>query len=269
MSFDVTLCQKYVESLLRHDELDRALMVLDNVPAFYRLHPPPELMRLRAEILKHSVTPLTYAKSTGDDFDYPEDKCAKLFGGYVRGQALIHYVKTLNNQGLKPHIVDYGPGPYLAPRTLKHLGLEFTYWDLAINEQAKSKFRPMIVDYLKEDGFKCGFSIFLGLEVIEHLHNPIDLAVEAVKNCGGRYPEVVMLSTPFCTFDVIPESEDWRRADGLQHLRAYTPEEFIRAASHIFPGYDWELTNIAPKVLHPMSLVGARSGVFKKPDAVD
>ncbi len=267
--FNVELCQKYVESLIRHDELERALLVLNNVPAEFRMNPPKELLQLKGEILAASVTPFHYAHSEGDDIEKlereheitDENVANYLTSGPLRAKLLADFMKHANAAGGVPHIIDYGPGHFLLPRALMKAGYRFTYWDVGLNVKARQQTRELLSPVLNEKAGRTNPTIFLGLEVIEHLHNVEDLAVEAVKQCG-RWPETVMLSTPYCTYRVMPDTEEWR-TQPLEHLRAYTPKEFQAAALKIFPHYAFGFFTADPPNSQPMSLVGTRVDLVK------
>lgn len=268
MSFNPELCQRYVEMLIRHDELERALLVLENVPAFYRMHPPQNLLQLKGEILCASVSAHHYTTSPGDDIDaleklHPDlnDKVAYYLDAHIRARLAKDKVAALNAQGITPHIVDMGPGHFLLPRALLAAGFKFTYWDVGLNAQAKARSREFLKDVLSEEGAKETPTIFVGLEVIEHLRHTDDLAIEAVGVCK-RWPEFVMLSTPYCTFRVMGEDEAWRKMP-LEHIRAYTPKEFQQEAHRIFPHYVWEMHMASPPEREPMSLVGTRIDLVK------
>jgi hypothetical protein len=220
---------------------------------------PHNLRQLKGDILVASVTPYRYTISPADELaqgEISEDQLVSYLDQHIRTQILRDKVKLMNNNSIVPHIVDFGPGPYHMPRAMMKMGLKFTYWDLPLNQSARDKARPLLANVLSPDGAKTRPTIFLGLEVIEHLHNEEDLAIEALKNCG-RWPEMVMLSTPFCTYRVIPEEEDWRKWQ-LEHLRAYTPQEFQASAQRIFPPYVWNLCVNDPTDAEPMSLIGTR-----------
>jgi hypothetical protein len=257
MSFDPILCQEYVETLIRHDELERALLVLDNIPAQYRMDPPDNLKQLRGDILAASVTPYRYTISMSDEVmkEDPKEKLEGFLDKTLRASIVRDQVRLMNDNGMVPHLVDYGPGPYLLPRALLAAGHKFTYWDLPLNHQARKRAHEILAPVLSPENAKTKATIFLALEVIEHLSNPGDLAVEAIRNCG-RWPEMVMLSTPFCTFRVIPEEEEWRNWQ-LEHLRAYTPQEFQAVACRIFPPYVWNFEHVEG-TNEPMSLIGTR-----------
>ena len=231
--FDSDLCQKYVEELIRFDEVERALLVLENVPAFERDNPPPNLAFLKKQILGAICTVNAY---TEDCLDQEVDLTAgKIIKEQLRGILVKEEVERYNRLGLTPHIVDMGPGEYGIPIGLKEQGYKFTYKPISCDIKARCRANDLLCDVMTEAK---GPQIFLGLEIIEHLHQPTDLVTEALRNCGG-YPERIHLSTPCYTFDIGPKN--WRKKSGLPHLRAYTPREFTSKANELFPGYTWQL----------------------------
>ena len=251
--FDVAACKRHVESLVRHDELERALLVLDNVPAYYREHPLPELEDLKRDVLRAAWTTRLCVDATSDALLTPEQSlvCVK---GLLRGVILDSEVERSNALGEVPHIVDLGPGPYQMAFGLLGAGRKFTYWDLGVNFDARHEARAKLGDVLRAEPPEGSKIIFLALEVIEHMHEPRDIAIEALRSCG-RYPDVVMMSTPYCTYHPIPMDQDWRTWN-IEHLRAYTPREFQEAAAKVFPGYNWESFMLENKMEQPMSLIG-------------
>lgn len=256
MPFNVALCVQYVEELIRQEELERALLVLDNVPAEQRMVQPPELMQLRRDILLRCETARDIQNAPEDILD--SDTAKLLMQGTLRGQLLYMEVRQHNEAGRIPHLVDYGPGGYFVPTGLRALQCSFTYWDVACNSKAQAEARPGIPE-LKAEADHGRPTVFVGLEVLEHMHEPRDLAVEALRHCGERGPDSVHLSTPMCTYSEFPITEDWRTTRTMHHLRAYTPQEFLLAANALFPGYHWAMHT--PSELHtqPMSAVGRKS----------
>lgn len=260
MPFDTALCVRYVEELLRQDELERALLVLDNVPAIERMNPPPALLVLRRQILQRCET-LREVQESPNDHLHSKEEAACMLTAMLRGQLLLQEVKRYNAAGKIPHIVDYGPGTYFVPTGLREHQCAFTYWDLSANLKVQAEARPGIPE-LKPEPDAHRPTIFVALEVIEHLHEPRDLAVEAEKHCGQPGPEAIHLSTPLCTFMEIPRHIDWTTRT-MHHLRAYTPQEFLLEASRLFPGYYWGMHSPDKLSTQPMSLVGTR----EKPNA--
>lgn len=107
-AFDVQTCVKYVESLLLADEVERALLVLDNVPAYYRVNVPVELRDLRRRILNAACTPASYMNDGHDQMVKPEGN-AQTLKNIMRGQLLINEVATLNKKELAPKYLTTDP----------------------------------------------------------------------------------------------------------------------------------------------------------------
>ncbi len=232
---------RLVTTLVEGDEVERALLVLDNLPAFYRDNPPINVQKLRQDILSSMVTAHAYMSATMDSEVIPERADWEL-ENLLRGKLVRCEVERYIKRGFHPHIVDVGPGEYFVPIALDRLGYDFTYKPLAMDQKAQRAALPFTEKHVSAgDPSKEKAQIFLALEVIEHIASPRELAVEALRHCG-RWPDRVHLSTPCYTFDG-RAGKDWRKKDGLPHLRAYTPREFIREAESIFPGYQWEMYN--------------------------
>lgn len=249
--FNEDVVHELVNTLVEGDEVERALIVLDNLPAFYRDNPPLKIQKLRQDILSSMVTAHAYLSATMDADVLPERADWEL-ENLLRGKLVRAEVERYIKRGFHPHIVDVGPGEYFVPIGLDRLGYEFTYKALAMDQKAASAARSFTE---KHEGpgpqDKETAQIFLALEVIEHIASPRELAVEALRHCG-RWPDRVHLSTPCYTFDG-RKDKAWRKLNGLPHLRAYTPKEFVREAESIFPGYHWSMY---PETI--MSLRGQR-----------
>lgn len=248
-SFDENIAVKFIESLVDGDEVERALLVLDNLPAFYRDNLPFKLFKLKQDILTSICTPHAYFSSGLDDKVRTEAAQANI-NSLLRGILIQREVARYNRLGLTPHLVDMGPGEYFVPIGLSQIGMRFTYHDLAMDQNTSKAAHPIIQEHRKEKPQDGQPLIFLGLEIIEHLPNTDDLATEALRHCG-RWPDRVHLSTPCYTYD--GKKKDWRKPCGLPHLRAYTPKEFLREAERIFPNFQFE-----PYTSQIMSLRGQR-----------
>lgn len=237
--FDPIACQAYVESLVNLDEVERALLVLNNLPAYYRDNVPPNLAKLRAEILASLCT--THAYMVSDlDTDLDPSVSPLWIDHTVRGQLVYREVLRYNDKGEIPHIIDVGPGEYHLPIGLKARGRWFTYESIGVDAKAKAQAAPHLeaLRLAKDASTWDRPIIFVGLEIIEHLPSTQDLVIECLRY-AQRWPERVHLSTPCYTYDTKPK--DWRKPCGLPHLRAYTPLEFSAEAHRLFPGYKWEL----------------------------
>lgn len=239
MSFDPALCEKYVLSLIDHEEIERALYVLDNIPAYYRDNQPENLVKLKKDILSSLCT--THAYMIGNlDSEVLLAAASNVLALTLRGQLLEAEVSGYNNVGLSPHIVDMGPGEFFIPLGLiQKKNYKFTYDPLVVDQKTQKFAMPLIEDVLaKKNPSPINPQIFAALEVIEHLPSIKDITIECLRHCG-EWPERIHLSTPKYTYD--NSTKVWNKPCGLPHLRAYTPREFVQAAHELFPNYVWQL----------------------------
>ena len=220
MKFNVHAFLDAANELVRLDEVERGLDLLDNLPAYYRDNPPEQVTRLRNEILARVCTPTTYAKMDVDNPTYDVDKGQ--MEQTLRGMLILAEVKWLNERGLKPRVIDLAPGEHWVKGILDKAKCSFYYETISL----KSFSVKPIVD-------KDVPIIFLALELIEHLWNEKDLKIESLK-CS-RLPDIIHISTPQYAFD--PNCPDWRVRPDLGHLRAYTPREFQDVVAKHFPEY--------------------------------
>lgn len=217
--------------LLRFDEVERALTILESLPAWHRDHPIPEIERMKLDIKAALITPHAYM--TADlDSEVTVEGARNNVLYMLRGKILVKEMDHLKGQN--PHIVDVGPGEYWVPIGLHALGYQFSYQPVGMDVSARKKADPHIRHLPTE---KAGPTVFVAHEIIEHLPSTQDLTIEALRYCGG-WPDYVHLSTPCYTYDV--QEKNWNRPNGLPHLRAYTPQEFVAEAKKLFPGYNWE-----------------------------
>ncbi len=212
--------------LTRLDEIERALNLLDNLPAEYRDNEPPEVTALRSEITQRIATPSYYAEAEAK-FEIGDVAMANT----LRYQMLIADVKDLNSRGLTPHIVDYGPGPLWLPARLLSDGFKFTYWPIVLDPRVVSMAEEAFPGIVERTPSSINPYIFCAFEIIEHLWNEIDLKIEAYRY-SPQLPNIIHISTPCYAFD--PGCTDWRQRDRLGHLRAYTPKELCIVLGRLF-----------------------------------
>jgi hypothetical protein len=234
--------------LVDADEPERALKLLtDCLPAYYRDNPPIGLVCIRNMIQAALMTPVAYLDCADDSLfcDDPE-RAKQILNGTLRGQLTKQAVQSYD----KPHIIEVGPGEYWLPIGLQAEFCHFTYFDVGVNEFTKAKSK----DIVRTEWDGLAPVIFCAQEIIEHLANPSDLAVELMRATNGAGASEIHLSTPLYTYDGKPKPIVELKRNGLPHLRAYTPQEFIAEAMKVFgPMYQWQF--------HPgqvMSLVGKR-----------
>jgi hypothetical protein len=247
-----------VEMLLNADEVERALLLLDNPPGYYRDHPTEKMTTLRAKILSAMITAHAYMSSGLDAnvMTMPEHN-KFLMNHVLRGRLIKAEVERYNAKSISPTIVDVGPGEYFIPLGLKANALSFRYRDIVMDQNTQKVAYPLLeVERALGQAHAEGPVIFVALEIIEHLADPRELAVEALRHCHG-WPDRIHLSTPLYCFD--GAKKEWDRPCGLPHLRTYVPRELIREAQRIFPGYEWEF-----HMGQPMSLRGQRSDTIDR-----
>ena len=219
------------EELIRFDEPERALKILELVPAHYRDFEDDQIRVLKADILRAMITAHAY-RTSGLDQNVSEGQAEVNITGLLRGRIILEEMRKLTN----PHIVDVGPGEYWVPIGLLKAGHTFTYNPVSMDEEAAAQAEPLIKGVLQYEP-QDRPTMFIAHEIIEHLPSTQDLPIEALRHCG-KWPEYVHLSTPLYCFDNRPK--EWNKLCGLPHLRAYTPREFIAEAQKLFPGYNWE-----------------------------
>lgn len=217
--------------LLNSDETLMALKVLDMVPAYLRDHKSPELEELKREIMARIATASFYATDKGFELSVDDETCLK-HAKTLRAMLVAQDVKALNENGLKPHVIDMGPGEGSLPFYLISLGLDFTYQQVYVNqptyEQTRHRFKSVEAVPAKEQPI-----IFVATEVIEHLHCESEIRFEMEKACG--LADIVHISTPLYAFN--PFVEDWKKIGTLGHLRTYTPTEFQKTVTEMFKEY--------------------------------
>lgn len=257
--FDVSCFIKCAEELLRADETLRALDLLNNLPAYYRDHVPKEVASLRRDIQKRIATPNFYATSKGyelsahDDSIYHMDKS-------LRGYMAVKEVRRINSMGLCPHIVDFAPGEYWLPSILELQNFQFTYFPVYLNHPSYEHYNSRFLNYLKEKPEDNQPVIYFAGEVLEHLHHESELRYEMERNYG--LADVFHISTPMYTFDT--GCMDWRSKGDLGHLRAYTPKEFMKTVTDMFPEY--HTVAYQSQILHARGVLNSTKHEFLNED---
>jgi len=226
-SRDLLPIYESIKVLLEHDEIERALWLCDNVPAFWRANPTEELIRLKTEIQRLTVTPYWYS-SHDQILGLTKDTALGFITHILRGHIMSEEIRVLNEKGITPHLVDMGPGEFHMAYGLHLQGRKFTYKGLSlIHPEFPSEFKEFQREK-PEDGQKV---IFVANEIIEHLADVSDIRKEQLRFAPTATS--IHLSTPMYAF---APNEDWTKKD-LGHLRAYTPFEFQLTATKLFPEF--------------------------------
>jgi hypothetical protein len=247
LNFNLDCFLQAADELLRADETIRALHLLDNLPAYYRQHVPPEVTTLKRDIQSRIATASFYATSSGYELTAPDDSYTKVHNT-LRGHLLLKEIKELNEKDLMPHLLDLAPGEYAFVRMLQHHQALFSYECSHVNgpsfEHFKKHFEEKLYIWRESNKVTVRPTIYFAGEIIEHLWQEEELRFEMERKVG--LADVIHISTPNMTFDF--NCTDWRSKGDLGHLRAYTPQEFGTTVQRIFPEYHIQLF-ISP-ILH-------------------
>lgn len=245
---------KHIEAvvqMIRADEIQIALEMIEQVPAWYRENRPQELEQIRKTLYKNLYDQIEYAS------DDEEAECTREFGeaqwtnGYMfpRAEIIADIVRKHNKAGdICPWIFDLGCSHGNLPLGLLKEKLGFYYKGVGLNGRIVEKVKEWVGGYWLDQPAEFVPNILYCTEVIEHCMNPMDIVQSAYK--VGVNWDYILLSVPLgCLGGGLPDW-DTRR---LGHVRGWTKQEFVEFAAKHWPGYQWELT-VAPS----MVLVGKR-----------
>lgn len=221
------------KQLVDADEVERALKLLENIPAYYRDHTPKEILELKNQIMRYMITANGYMNDEHDRDVNTEEQAKWVCDNTLRGILIKQELERLPYA----HVVECGPGEYWLPIGLD---FDFSYCPVAMDSKAKEQAmkNEKVFKRLSPANLSEVDKVFVALEIIEHLSNPQELLWECNKHFQGHEPDYIHLSTPLYTYDSRPK--DWK-THKLPHLRAYTPREFIMEAQKLWPHYDWQL----------------------------
>lgn len=244
-----------VEQMVAADEVIRALHMLENPPGYYREKPTPRMVGLKEKILQNTVSVTHYANLKTETYAASLAHNSKLNPGfdwdqkglgamidipfcYPRGPILADLVKELNINGETPHLWEMGPSNFWLPYGLYEKDLKFTYYADTLNQASKEEH----VRALEDKGIWRSLmlnqeqpQIFVCFEVIEHLWDSREILAQYVKY--GAKANYVLLSTPNGTF--LGGQNTLERE--IEHVTTYTPSEFLKISSDLFPGYEWRV----------------------------
>lgn len=231
----------HADYLMTQDETDLALKVLEMVPAYDREHLHPEIEAFKSQILSQILMPSELYLCTGE-LPKKEAYYLNFLEHTARGWVLKEHLKNANSISVIPHLIDFGPGDYSIPLALHYLGYKFTYESSTFQKQAQEIAHQIlgektVIIPLSDEKW------LIAYEIIEHLADVSEIRQIADRN--GTMKKI-FLSTPKYTFG--DGSPNWKK-DPAHHRRAYTPDEFIRTSSRMFPNRKWGFTDNKVMVL--------------------
>ncbi len=212
--FNLDVYYALIKMYISADEVERALWLIDNPPAYYRKNPPKELVELKEQLHKAIWTPSQYrgiydGASNSDSWPY---RAATLEAEVAKVQGPFHLMELA------------GGSDWLSEGLYKR-GYDFSYEHISLD---KSEFGPAL------EGSKHTF--FVAFELIEHLSNEWEIYQNYLK--FGKVADTILISTPLYTFGGGMGLEFKDRP--LGHLRTYTEDELFKSVSRMFLGYDWQ-----------------------------
>jgi hypothetical protein len=250
--FDLAQFITTIECFICSDEIQTALWLLDNPPAWYRMpeNYPKELTEIRNRIYRQTYDQIEY--STDDDeteFSTRAEDAANQWMSpycYPRNEIISGALAKANEEGKTPWLHDVGCSHGNMPLGLKKAGLRFTYRGSAVNYRARENLRGHLGNETWADSPLVIHQKWLVCtEVIEHCFNPHDVVHSALKICSDY--DQIFLSVPLgCLYHGLPNWKDRR----VGHVRGWAPEEFMTFANKSFPGYTWLLYKAPSMVLH-------------------
>lgn len=236
LHWDLTKHIEAVDQMIKADELQIALKMMDDIPGWYRDNYPEELSEMKAKLYQQTYDQAEYG--TDDE----EAGCEQEFGesqwtnGYMhpRAEIISEIMTKYNSENFHPWIYDLGCSHGNLPLGLMKSGFKFTYLGRGMNWRIEEKVKQWVYKHWQEKPAKGEPAILYCTEVLEHMFNPHDLIHSAYK-VGVDFDQI-LLSTPLYTLGGgLPE---WRNRR-VGHVRTWTPKEFQEFAIKAFPGYQW------------------------------
>lgn len=225
--FDPDLYLDAVENMIVADEIIFALKMLDNMPAWYRKHPPQRAVEMRKDLLAKVWTVFDYSRDadeleTMDGLQFGED-----IRYYPRLSILRYFVSDLIYNGHRVNIYEFCPGNFSVIKYLHALGLDFGYKCENVNQKTIGQVDGLLALHPIKDN---GFNIFINFEVIEHLWD----AEITLEHWASRVKaNAFMISTPFGCMG--GGRADWNSRE-LGHVRTFTEKELMDIVQKIWPG---------------------------------
>lgn len=216
-----------IKMYISADEVERALWLINNPPAFYRKHPPPELIALKESLHRALWTPAQYRgiyDGVKDNSHWPHRACA--LEDAIKGRGPVH-------------IMELAGGSMWLKDGLTERQYDFTYEHISLDGSAFVDASPG------------AHKVFVAFEIIEHLSNEWEIYQNYLK--FGKTADTILISTPLYAFGGGMGLEFADRP--LGHLRAYTEDELHKVCSDMFRGYSWHCY-----LSETITLVGKRNG---------
>lgn len=245
--FDPDLHAQAIEQMIRADEIQIAMEMIDKVPAWFRENPYPRFQEIKQTLYRQSYDAMEYShddEEAGHEKEFGEAQWTTAYC-YPRNEVIEQLIKDV---GRKPWIADLGASHGNLPLGLSKKGIEFDYLGLCLNSRIEQKLRSWMVSYWKEKPSEGQPTILVCTEVIEHCFDPLSI-VHSAHKLGIDFDHLVLSIPLGCLYGGLP---DWNTRR-LGHVRGWTKQEFYEFANKHWPRYKWQLN-----VHHSMVLVGSK-----------
>lgn len=219
--FDIDRYLDVIEGLICVDEINLAMRMLKEPPAWYADHPTERMLEIRDSLARATWTPIQYS---GIYASLQTDGAAALAQWSHRYQALEREVRKMNEAGKCAHVMELAPGAMVVREGLRALGVSATYEWMGLEYVERNNPMP-----------NAGV-IFCAFEILEHLSEPEEIYRNYMK--FGREADVVLISTPLYCYG--GGMGDWRNRP-LGHLKTLSPRSLHETVSAMFRGYEWSV----------------------------
>lgn len=240
MFFDMRVYCAAIEMMICADELQLALQMINNPPAWYRQNLSPQLQDLKKKLYQNIYDQIEYAT------DNEEADCPREFGenqwlggmdeGYTfpRSTIITEAVEQLNGVEKIPWICDLGCSHGNLPLGLLKLGKRFSYRGLGMNHRIVEKLKGWVGEAWQDKPWHKQEAWLTCFEVIEHCMNPMDIVQSAYK-IGVEFDRIYLSVPNGCLGHGLSNWKDRR----MGHVRGWTAQEFLEFAQKNWPGYSW------------------------------
>lgn len=238
-----------IEQMIRADEIQIAMDMINATPAWYRENPHPRFKEILKTLYKQSYDQMEYThddEEAGHEKEFGEAQWRTSYC-YPRNEVIEQLLKDV---GGRPWIADLGASHGNLPLGISKAGFEFDYLGLCLNHRIEQKLRSWMDGSWKERPSEGQKTILVCTEVLEHCYDTSSIVHSAWK-LGIDFDHIVLSIPLGCLFGGLP---DWSTRR-LGHVRGWTKKEFVEFAQKHWPGYSWQL-----HVHHSMVLKGDKVG---------
>lgn len=238
---------KAIIGMIRADEIQIALTMIEAVPAWYRSNPPIELLEIKKKIYRQHYDIFLYSNDE-EEANQTRETAENQWTGpycYPRGEIITNEVKRLNEIGKVPWIFDLSCSHGNLGAGLLKSGAEFRYLGKSMNSKAAARVKEWLGAVWLDKPYEGQETILVSTEALEHAWDPQDI-VRAAYKMNIDYDQI-FLSTPLgCLGGGLP---NWDERP-LGHIRGWNQSEFMEFAHKGWPGYQWMLYESHSQVLH-------------------